>query len=710
MFLSRELIFVRLLIPFLAGIFTAIFIPAGVASFIIAAFILLFSFGILHYITKPEQEYKRAWIHGLLISVLFFALGGVLVHLNKEIDRPEHFSRIYLEGSEVQVKVKEPPTVKPDYYKLSAEVLKVKEGDIIYTTSGQLFIYLPADTASAKISYGDIISFHSAITEVKPPANPHEFNYRRYSGFKQVYHQSYCYAGQWQRTGENIPGLLSPFYTLRDWCMSVFRNYLNAETLAMTSSLVLGYRDLLEPELVQAYSTTGTVHILSVSGLHVGIFVLLINFVFRLFKTSSRVEITRLVLSLLLIWLYACLSGLSPSVLRAAVMFSFLIIGKSLTRPANNYNALAASALLLLVIDPYLATDIGFQLSYMAVAGIMLLYPKMYALINFKYKVPDYIWQAVVLSITATLSTLPLTIYYFYQVPLLSLFANLIAVPASSIILVGGLVLLCFSWIPSLAPLIGFGLQWVVTFMNWSIEYIALIPGAAYKGLSITLAEMLLILGAIGLAIAYIHTNRPIIAIASLALFATFLTLDLIKEAEQLQQHKLVVYSVNKHSLIELVSTKSSLMVMDTPVDINSSSYNFHIAPNQYEMDVKPLAQECLAEPDEAFHYVAFHRQGDYMQLLDKRIVVLPDYRRAIKPAHPLKVNYLILTNNLKLSITDLNKLYKFDMVIFDASNSKAHAAKWEEECRDFGIACYNVQKLGAYVTELPVFASASSR
>jgi hypothetical protein len=196
---------------------------------------------------------------------------------------------------------------------------------------------------------------------------------------------------------------------------------------------------------------------------------------------------------------------------------------------------------------------------------------------------------------------------------------------------------------------------------------------------------------------------------ASLAMIVAFLSLDLVKETAQLQQHKLVVYAVNKHSIIELVSGRQSVMLVDEPIETDDPSYTFHIAPNQYAMDVQPMAQECLPEHMAAFHAPPFNRQGDYIQLLNKRIVILSQYQRMIQPAHRLRVNYLILTDNVKLDMEDIRKLYDFDLVIFDASNSKAKADSWAGECKDFGLPYYNVHEQGAFVTDLPI-ASASSQ
>ncbi|MDX2001658.1 MAG: ComEC/Rec2 family competence protein [Chitinophagales bacterium] len=693
--------YVRLLIAFFIGIALSIFLNLPPLPFLVGTIALFAIAAAFEHFASLRQKNKFELGVSLVLFIALVGAGISITSLHKAIEYQNHFSRKYLEGSQLVVRITEPPSIRPNSVKLIAQVEKLKVAENQYSVSGKLMVYLPIDSKATALKYGDALWLTSMIKETEMPANPHEFNYRQYISFKNIYHQTYAYPQQWKLvdTGEGNP-LLQLVFSLRDKCQSVFSYWLNTSSSALVSSLVIGNRDMLNDDMVKAYAATGTIHILSVSGLHVGIVYGIFHWIFGFLGNTVKAKRLRLALILLLLWIYAGLSGLSPSALRATVMFSFVLIGRNLERPVNTFNSLAASAFFLLVIDPYLIMDIGFQLSYLAVAGILLLYPKVEKLLYFEWKPVKWVWQSIVLSITATVATLPLTIYYFHQIPLLSIPANLIVVPASFVLLILGVVLLVFSPIYILSFYVAIMINYLVRAMNWCIAWFSQQPDAVYGGIHYSFGQVLALFAAIAFGVAFLYFWRPKWLLLSLSCACVLLLLLIEADLRQLRQQQLTVYAMEKRTAIDFAIGKTNWLLTDQSIDPNDNEAQRHLMPNIWYMDLEAPYETCR---DEKCRYIRkpFFRKNEYLQFGNLRMVVLSEWKKKISPAHPLKVEYLVLTNNVSVKIKDLSRLYDFKMLIIDRSNTKNRADKWEEECKGLKLKCHNNWTAGAFIADL---------
>jgi competence protein ComEC len=202
-----------------------------------------------------------------------------------------------------------------------------------------------------------------------------------------------------------------------------------------------------------------------------------LNKILSLFKWG-KTQLLKSVILISFVCLYAYITGLSPSVCRSAVMISFSIIGKQINHQSNPFNLIAGSAFFLLIIDPAYLFDIGFQLSYLAVLGIIYFYDAIYRLCYFENKFADQIWMLIAVSIAAQLSTLAISLYYFHQFPNYFLLANLLAIPLSSIALYLGIALLALNPIPFIAKYIGLVLSKCIALMGYILHKISILPYA----------------------------------------------------------------------------------------------------------------------------------------------------------------------------------------------------------------------------------------
>jgi competence protein ComEC len=367
------------------------------------------------------------------------------------------------------------------------------EGEL--KVSGRLMLYLQKDSLAASVKYGDYLLIENNFQEISDPKNPGEFNYRRFLSYSNIFHQAYRTSGQWQPTGRNQGFFLVRWsLAMRHKALQTFEDHhLSGREFAVVSALLLGFREYLDEDLRREFAGAGAMHILCVSGLHVGIIFLVLKFLLSFLNKVPRGRIVQTVLVILLIWFYAAITGFSPSVLRASTMFSFVALGHSFRRTTSIYNTLAASAFLLMIIDPYIITRIGFQLSYLAVISIVALQPFFYQQLVFKNYLLDKAWAILTVSLAAQLATGPLSLFYFHQFPNYFLLTNLIVIPLASLIIYSALATLVLTPIPFVGMVAGKVLFGFVYALHQSVKFIEGLPYSTSSNVFINLPETLAI-------------------------------------------------------------------------------------------------------------------------------------------------------------------------------------------------------------------------
>jgi competence protein ComEC len=295
----------------------------------------------------------------------------------------------------------------------------------------------------------------SSYQATSPPFNPHEFDYKSFLASRGIYQQLFTNDDQVKTLGRNKGnGFVQYALSLRQRMVEKYEHYIpDKEASAVASTLILGYKAELSSEVLSAYSQTGTTHVLSVSGMHVGLVFVVLNALLWFLNSTRKLRILRASIIILLIWAYALVTGFSPSVSRAALMLSFYVFGKALNRSSNSYNLVAISAVFLLIYNPFFLLDVGFQLSYLAVLGLIYFYPKFYHLLYVKNKLVDAVWSYVALSCAAQLATFPLAMFYFHQFPVYFLISNLFIVLPVTAIMYLGIAFLFIPWDVLLTPM-----------------------------------------------------------------------------------------------------------------------------------------------------------------------------------------------------------------------------------------------------------------
>ncbi|WP_215224508.1 ComEC/Rec2 family competence protein [Echinicola shivajiensis] len=507
---------------------------------------LLISLGLL-----SKKGFKNQWGFSCLAYVLLIISGYYLAFHADERNVQDHLSH-FQDVKGYMTVVLESDQKKANSFANKLELRKVKTLDGFYNASGGVIIYHQMDSA---LQIGDVLWVDGSPDKLPAPSNPEEFDYRRFLANKQVYHSQFVGKGLEVLGRVNERPIYSWISGIRNNAMlAIDRSIKDEKAAQVLKAFLLGEKQDLEEELSDAYVKAGTMHILAVSGLHVG---MIYGFFFLFFKpmqSSSRKRLVLLCIIVMLIWGYALLTGLSPSVMRAASMFTLLSLAQVISRSPSIINSLALSAVILMVFQPFIIYEVGFQLSYAAVLGIVLLQPKISGMWLPKNKFLYYLWEISTVSIAAQLATFPISAYYFHVFPNYGLLANLWAIPGAFLIMALGLPYLLLLLLGLSSPLLAGLLEAVVSILNYLIFSIQDLPFAQTEGLYMSLVGMLLFwLGVVCVFYLY-EFKRKIYAFMFLVLCFIGVTHHHLGWFLKTQKNELYVYCLNKGIAIDYFS------------------------------------------------------------------------------------------------------------------------------------------------------------
>jgi len=458
---------------------------------------------------------------------------------------------------------------------------------------GKGIVYIEKDESSLSLKYGDIIQFNGAFRPIKSNGNPHEFDYARYLRIHNIQEQAYVKSRSWMKSAENGNAFVQTIVDLREYLSSTLkRSGLSDKNYMVANALLLGQKEYLDKDVLRTYSSAGAMHVLAVSGLHVGIVMLVLAFVLRPIKRFRKGKFVFLILVLTGIWFYALITGMSPSVLRASVMFSFIIFGKELQRETTIYQSIMVSAFLLILLDPYIIFQVGFQLSYLAVLGIVFLQPKIVNLLYIKNKILHKAWQISAVSIAAQIATFPLGIYYFHQFPNFFLISNLLVIPLAFLILIVGITYLTVHLVPILNEVVFWIFDSLLTLLNIGVSWVEQLPYSILWGLSIHWYEVFLIyltlvLGSI--AFMYRKTNALLFGLGVTILL---LGLNLSEKYSVENSNELFVYNVNGEVAIDIFYGATNTFLSSVELFNDEEKLLFHVKHNWFNRSGKEQPTE----------------------------------------------------------------------------------------------------------------------
>ncbi|CAN5541490.1 ComEC/Rec2 family competence protein [soil metagenome] len=563
MIILRRIPLIRLLFPCVAGIIVALQIGDIHVNPFYLALISLFLIVPVFY-NPLSRIYRWRYISGIFINVFFFICGYNLILLKSENLRPDFFNKI--PGDEYLVYLNDAPILKEKTIKVIGKVFAIKNGIHINKALGNWLIYFEKDSLSLLLNYGDRIFLSVKPAEIPPPSIPGEFDYKTFLANRQIFYRAYVRSDNWKKLSgkDGNPVIAYSLQTRNKLVEKLYSKLKAGQEFAVASALTVGYTDAIDPELMSAFSSSGTLHILSVSGMHVGVIYLMLAWMLGFLQKNKFWKHLYFPLILSLIWAYAILSGCSASVLRSAMMLSLVITGKWISEKSPILNTLAASMFLLLCYNPFMLTDLGFQLSYLAVLGIVIVHPMVVKQFEMPNALLHRIWELTAVSISAQLTTAPISLFYFHQFPNLFIPANLIIIPLSTLAIYGSILLMVFSSAPVISDWIAVADSSLLKIMNYMVMQFENFPAAVTSGISISLAECLL---SYGLIIAFLNwvNTKSVNYFAGMLIFSLSISgLQLRESILQRNQFQIIQYPIQQHSAYGIIRGRSHILFADS--------------------------------------------------------------------------------------------------------------------------------------------------
>ena len=671
---------VKVLVPYVAGIMVAYFgdFPESVChGFSVAAMALFLVTLFLSF----AKAYQWRWVLTIAMSGTFVLAG---ISLTDTRFHPAFPEMVMEENVDWVVRVAEEPTLREKSVKTTVEILHVAEGRPV---KAKILLYLKPTPEASKLRYGDVLYIHTQLSRIMPPCNPDAFDNQRYMRRRGIYFSGFVREGAWEIVGHQPANRLKYFaQQARKRLTHLYISAgMNGDELDILKAILLGDDDTLDPELKASYSSAGVSHILCVSGMHVGVIFMIINFLLKpldLFRTS---RIVKTVLVMLVIWLYAHITGLAPSVTRSATMFTFVAIGQLLRRNTNVFHSLFASAFILLIINPLLLFEVGFQLSYLAVAGIVLFQPKLAAIYHCRTKIGNYFWELLTVSVAAQLGTSPISIYYFAQFPNYFMLSNLSVIALSFLVIITGVLLLPVSLIPVISKYLSWLLTMEIRVMNRIIVFIEQLPHSVTENIDYHIVQVLLLYGVIGCFCSLLYRWSRKVFWSTGVLCVLFCGSFVVKKLVLARETEFLAYHIRNSSALSFCDHGQTLLFSDSIRTEEDKLYQYNIRHH-----VRKRLQHVTIVPIDTGEYDSpfLCKRGNFIRFGNKNYYILSGRERVLSQSEgmDLHADCLIVRQNPKEPPEEVMAVLPFQNVVADGSSTPFYVERWRVFCLENGI------------------------
>ncbi len=624
-----------------------------------------------------KQKSADATLFGAMAVCTTICIGALAVALHNPKNALNHYSKFPNTGTnKLHIKITEvlkSNTFSQRYY---AEILSLNN----IKTQGKIALIIPTDSTQTNVIIDQELLLYGEISEINTPLNPHEFDYKKYLESLGIYHQIYAKPNEFitlEKHNTTIYGIAADF---RNTIIAHLReaNFANDE-LGVIQALLLGERNDISEETYTNYKNAGAIHILAVSGLHIGILLLLLQFLLQPLENITYGKKIKLVLIVFLLWGFAFLAGLSASVVRAVTMFTFLAYAESLNRPANRFNVLALSMFFILLFKPSYLFHVGFQMSYLAVFAILWIYPMLQRFWFPKNKIIRYIWQLLSVSIAAQLGVLPLSLFYFHQFPGLFFITNLAVIPFLGFILVFGIIVIILALFNMLPKYIASIYNDVIQFMNDIIGWIAQQESFLFK--SISFDSTMLVLSYFTIIFLVLALSKP-----------TFKRVTIFLGGIIAFQIWLLIINYNttrKQEIMVLHQSRNTGLLYQNGETLHLYSNN----SNRLEKMVDVYATAEFTKTN------LNHALKNNYDINHKQFYVMDSF--AIYPPTEAKISHILLTQSPKINLERLLDSIHPEIILADGSNFKSDVLIWEETCKKRKLPFHYTGEKGAYYFNL---------
>ena len=641
--------------------------------------ILVFILGLAILLIIEKGRLVKSSGFGVLTFLTFVGLGILTYQLHDQKKFKQHYTQ-YIDPSKdaihtITFQIRE--IIKPgvNHEKYIVDILKIND----HKLTGKTLLNVKKDSLFQAFKVDDVLVAATPLQDLNAPLNPNQFDYKAYLKNQYIYHQIFADNSQLLTTRSNVHTVFGYAARLRTRInVQLKSHHFKPDELALLNALLLGQRQDISADILNSYSKAGAMHILAVSGLHVGIVLLLLNSLFKPLEYLKHGKLLKIALIVIILWGFAVVAGLSASVTRAVTMFSIVAIGMNLKRPSNIFNTLAISMFFLLLFKPLFLFDVGFQMSYLAVIAIVSFQPLMVNLWRPTFMPFKNLWEIFTITMAAQLGVMPISLFYFHQFPGLFFLSNLVIIPVLGIILGMGIVVILMALLNILPFWLADLYGGMISIMNSFVRWVARQEQFLFSDIPFTMLQVLTSYLLI-LALLYLFKKQKFKRLTLVMLSLLIFQSALIFEKQKNQTEEIIVFHKSRFSLIGIKKNKTL-----------SVSHNFDSLTSNRDNVIRnyKIGNAITAIKKNSLENIyLFH---------NKKILIIDSL--GIYKVTDLNPDYIILRNSPRINLSRLLDSIKPQLIIADGSNYKSYLQRWELSCMKQNIPFHSTGRDGAFV------------
>jgi len=622
------------------------------------------------------KRYSTRKYFSLVSLLLFVSIGISTAYIHNPKNYANYYEHQLTDDSSSVLTIQK--VLKPGSY-YTKYIAKVSQVDST-KTNGTILLNIQKDSTQNSLAVGNRIFIKTPFKELIPPLNPHQFDYKQYLAKQYIYHQVFLDKKQFKQLDDASFSLIGLSASIRGKVQTSLKQYhFSNNEFAVINALLLGQRQEISKELLESYTNAGAIHILAISGLHIGILLLLLSYLFKPLEKLPHGMLIKTTCIILLLWSFAFIAGLSASVVRAVTMFTFVAIGLSFKRKKVIEFSLISSMLFLLLIRPMFLFDVGFQLSYLAVFGIVWVQPLLYDYWKPNLRVLDKGWQLFTVSIAAQAGILPISLYYFHQFPGLFILSNLIIIPVLGTILGCGIVIILLAMLNILPQFMADAYGFIISLMNHFVDWVAHQEDFLLTEISMSFWAML------AWYVFTIFFFQFWIRKTAKSIVLLFTSILLVQGIYFYEKHE----KVNKSEFIVFHKSRNTVLGKRNGNKLHVfSSINDSILQQEKLLQSYRIGEHILSKNIDSIFNVA--------SLNSKQILIIDSL--GVYQINGLKNPIVLLQNSPKINLDRLIATLKPQQIIADGSNYKSYINRWKETCNKQKTPFWYTGQNGAYI------------
>ncbi len=662
-----------LVIGIIVSNFIVIETAVAITLCVVSAVIL---FGLL--IISRSQLHKTIWF-GLTSYVTMICIGILVVHVHDQSKFNDHYTKV-ISGEDhtshlVTFKIRE--VLKPTtyHYKYVVDILDVNDK----SASGKLLLNVQMDSFAKPMQVDDILKTSAPLLEIATPLNPFQFDYKNYLNKRYIYQQISIHQHHLlpiRSEPFTMYGYAARFRSTIDERLQSYK--FESQELAIIDALLLGQRKDISQDTYNNYVNAGAIHILAVSGLHVGIILLMLQWVFKPLDRLKYGNIFRFVLIAFILWSFAVVAGLSPSVTRAVSMFTIIAVGINLKRPTYIINTLAISMFFLLLFKPTFLYDVGFQMSYAAVFSIATIQPMLVNLWTPKIKLVNYYWKLICVTIAAQIGVVPISLFYFHQFPGLFFLSNLVILPFLGFILGFGIIVITLAILKILPQIVADIYGICIGTMNGFISWVSRQEHFVFRDISFGIVFVILSYLLIVMFFSYLKKPKYNRLVFILLVILTIQGASIF-EKHRMDSNEFMVFHKSKFSQIGI--RKNDQLMINDNLDSLSRVKDQNVRNYKVGMALERISYNQLSS----------------VYLFDNNKLLVID-SLGIYDLKSFTPDFVMLRNSPKVNLNRVIDSIQPKLIIADGSNYKSEVERWKSTCNERKIPLHITYEKGAFI------------